>query len=206
MFDKKTFVIAVAVSWALTLVTVLLINSFTPSLPQPFPQQSTESNSAKVVTLIKEEVRNIPEIQNSIGTLFPNVLDLNFTWIPSYPNKNSILALICSFEYSCEELPSIVWENEDGINWVLGFRVNIDRYDFNPSNVAQKSAKNQTEWNLQWTSEWKTATFQTTLNSENEKQLNQNQKQYPIKLTFKHNGVVPTYIRNVNLMLLVIDG
>ena len=61
MLDKKTFVLAVAVSWVLTLVTVLLISNFAASLTQGFNQQFTETNSVKVVTFTKQEVQNISE-------------------------------------------------------------------------------------------------------------------------------------------------
>ena len=64
MVDKKTLVLAVALSWILTLVTVLLIYNFAPSVTQVFFQQDKESNSVKVVTLLKEEIKDFTEIAN----------------------------------------------------------------------------------------------------------------------------------------------
>ena len=56
MIGKKTFVLAVAVSWILTLVTVLLISNFAPNIIQPFNEQISESNSTQKTPL---EVTNI---------------------------------------------------------------------------------------------------------------------------------------------------
>ena len=49
MIDKKTLGFAIVISWVLTVVTVVLIANFAPSLTQPFTQQFAESNSVKVV-------------------------------------------------------------------------------------------------------------------------------------------------------------
>jgi len=41
--DKKTLVLAVVISWVLTLVTVVLINNFAPNLFQPSVQDQSET-------------------------------------------------------------------------------------------------------------------------------------------------------------------
>ena len=204
MVDKKTLVLAVALSWILTLVTVLLIYNFAPSVTQVFFQQDKESNSVKVVTLLKEEIRDFTEIANlSSSPVYTHLVHFNLTWIPSNPNKNSIVALFCSFEYSSDEPSSNVWESVQEVNWKLRVKLDINKFYLIEDKIVSKSASNMSEWNQKWSSEWETTTFQATISSSN---IQINQNQYPIKLTFAHNGVAPTYIRNVNLMLLVIDG
>ena len=200
MIDKKTFVLAVAVSWVLTLATVILIGNFAPNLTQPFTQQFTESNSVKVVALKKQEIMGFPETWRDE---YPHLLRFNFTWTPSNPNKNAIVALFCSFEYNSDELSSSVWENEIEYDWNVRVSIYINKFIYTYDPIVSKSARNIDEWNQQWSSDWETATFQTTISSTN---ININQSQYPIKLAFAHNGVSAAYIRNVNLMLLVIDG
>ena len=198
MVDKKTFVLAVIVSWALTLVTVLLVSNFVPSFTQPFTQQFTESNSIKLVTFSKQEVQNVSET-NDVALYF------NFTWTPSNPNINFILSIESSFEYRTDELSSITWENKTGIGWFLGHRVSINEYNFFPEYI-EKRANTLSEWNQQWSSEWEKATYQTAFIYESDNKMIFNQSHYPIQLFFVHNNEVPTYIRNVNLTLLVIDG
>jgi hypothetical protein len=73
LVDKKTFILAVAVSWVLTLVTVLLIANFAPSLTQPFTQQPVSLNSVQSVHLQNKEVMQMEFIG---GT---QVLKLNFS-------------------------------------------------------------------------------------------------------------------------------
>jgi len=204
MIDKKTLGLAIAISWALTLVTVLLINNFAPNVTQVFLQQDRESNSVKVVTLSKEKIKDFTEIANiSSPPVYTHLSHLYLTWIPSSPNKNSIVALFCSYEYSSDEPSSNVWESVQEVNWKLRVRIDINKFSLLEDNIVSKSASNMDEWNQEWSSEWETATFQATISSSN---IQINQNQYPIKLAFAHNGVAPTYIRNVNLMLLVIDG
>ncbi len=201
MINKKTLVLAIGISWALTLVTVLLISNFAPSLTQPFTQQFTESNSVKVVTLKKQEIMSFPEI---FSREYPHLLRFNFTaWYPSNPSKNSIVALFCSFEYSSDEPLPNAWENEIEIDWNLRVRIDIDKFIYINDPIISKTARNIDEWNQQWSSDWETATFQIAISSD---RINQNQNQYPIKLAFAHDGDASAYIRNVNLMLLVIDG
>ena len=108
MIDKKTLALAVVISWVLTLVTVLLVSNFVPSLTQPFIQQFTESNSIKLVTFSKQEVQNVSET-NDVALYF------NLTWIPSNPNRNSILGVVFTFEYKCDDLSPTFWENRTGV-------------------------------------------------------------------------------------------
>ena len=93
MIDKKTLALAVAISWALTLVTVLLISHFAPSLTQPFTEQFVSLQSVKVVNLQKQEEMNM----QGMGVY---VLNVNFTWSPTSPHNNTILGVVGSFEYS----------------------------------------------------------------------------------------------------------
>ena len=199
MIDKKTFVLAVAVSWALTLVTVLLISNFAPSLTQPFTQQFTESNNLKLVTFNKQEVQNVSETNDA-------ALYYNFTWTPDNPNKNSILAIVFTFEYSVDKLSLAFWDNRTNVGWFLSSLIRINENSFG-SGYFEKMARNQSEWNQQWSSEWEEATYQTHVNDEPRSVMPQNQNHYQIQLSFYHSPTeVSTYIRHVNLSLLVIDG
>ncbi len=51
MLDKKTFVLAVAVSWVLTLVTIVLISNFAPNLLQPFAQTPSETTDDDLIII-----------------------------------------------------------------------------------------------------------------------------------------------------------
>ena len=75
MVDKKTFVLAVAVSWALTLVTVLLVSIFFSNLTQAFTQQSVSLHSVKVVNLEKNEIMTL---QDSGGSYLINLNLVSF--------------------------------------------------------------------------------------------------------------------------------
>jgi hypothetical protein len=208
LIDKKTFVLAVVVSWVLTLVTVLLISNFAPSLIQPFSGQIIQSNSVKVVTLQRQEVLNVAqEYPISERSQF------NFTLNPSNPHNNAILGIYCSFEYTCDTPNSTMWESRNEIDWRLSFGIEIKEYEYWKYPAVWKSASDIAEWNENWVSEWETATFSDIdLKSEQEFWISQNQNSYPIQLTFFRDSFLSgdsklsTYVRNVNLMLLVTDG
>ncbi len=194
MIDKKTFVLAVAVSWALTLVTVLLISNFAPSLTQPFTQQFTESNSVKVVTFTKQGVQNISSKIEGVPEGFMYFLDFNFTWTPSNPNNNNILVFICSFEYKINTIPQT--------NWNLDFDIRVNRFHrYIQNGLKPHHAESE---------DWQTASFTIVPNTHetpSENWINPNQLQYPIRLNFNlMYSTSQTLIRNVNLMLLVVDG
>ena len=111
MVDKKTFVLAVAVSWALTLVTVLLVSIFFSNLTQAFTQQSVSLHSVKVVNLEKNEIMTL---QDSGGSY---LINLNFTWSPSNPQKNAIFGVVLSFEYKIDASVQI--------SSLMGYQINI---------------------------------------------------------------------------------
>ena len=205
MIDKKTLGLAIVISWALTLVTVLLISNFAPSLTQPFTQQFTESNSVKVVRFEKQEVLNVSSKSDFAPSGAPNVLYINFTWTPSNQKKNSLLAIVLDFEYRCDDFSPTFWENRTGVHWLFMSSIHINKHVSYTSNI-EKIARNQSQWNQQWSTEWETATYQTAINYEQNNPINNNQNRYPIQLFFGHSNIVSTYIRNVNLMLLVVDG
>jgi hypothetical protein len=91
LLDKKTFVFAVIVSWVLTLVTVLLVSNFVPSLVVSNEQQSVSFKSSEVVNLEKQEVI---EFEDAGGLWVKN---LNFSWSPSNPKNNFIIEIVGFF-------------------------------------------------------------------------------------------------------------
>ena len=189
MIDKKTFVLAVAVSWILTLVTVLLISNFAPSLTQPFTQQFTESNSVKAITFNQQKQLNeFTELAGGVFYFSQN----NFTWTPSNPNTNDILAFICSFEYKVNNQPQT--------NWHIDCSIHVNRFYRNLNVLQSYNAESE---------DWQTASFKiipNTYDGVTQNWINPNQSKYPIKLSFYRYADNQTYIRNVNLMLLVVDG
>ena len=189
MIEKKTLALSVAISWVLTLVTLFLISNFVPSLTQPFTQQFTESNSVKVITFTEQE-----------ETLFTNTefeypfgyITQNFTWTPSNPNNNDILGFICYFEYKVNATPQT--------NWYIDFTIDLNRFNYWISEGVRSFHVES--------SDWQTASFKIIPNTKpaSYNWINPNQSKYPIKISFIQYGNEQTHIRNVNLILLVIDG
>jgi len=178
MVDKKTLVLAVAISWILTLSTVLLINNFAPSLNQAFTQQSVSSNSVKVVNINSEEVVKLHYNGDS------SYIYLNFSWSPSTPT-NAIFGILISFEHKVESV--------EPPNYLFAISIWID--DFSTGTSKD---------NLNKTGEWETLSFQDIFSSEEFPKANQTQ--YPIRVVLSVIGTGQCQIRNVNLMLLVIGG
>jgi hypothetical protein len=178
--DKKTLVLAVGISWVLTLVTILLISNFAPNLTQPFAQQFVSLDSAKVVNLQKNEVTELQKIAPAQYYIY-----LNFSWSPSAPKKNAIFGIVLSFEYKIE--PSE--QKNEGFSYVLRIP------DFGDGEFIH---------NPNTTGEWETVSFQIT--SRTNDWPTPNQSEYPIGLLVSSLGTGQTYIRNVNIMLLAIDG
>ena len=121
MIDKKTLVLAIAVSWVLTLFTVLLISNFAPSLTQPFNQQFVSLQSVKVVNLQKQEEMNVSTVVDYSETPL-DLVYLNFTWTPANSNNNAILGILCSFEYR------VIGSNLQG--WGLVFGIYANKFEY----------------------------------------------------------------------------
>ena len=84
--------------------------------------------------------------------------------------------------------------------------ISINEYSAYPPQI-EKNARSQSEWNGLWSAEWETSEGQTFIQTQTQTENVINQNHYSIQLFFAHNPKeISTYIRNVNLMLLVIDG
>lgn len=108
---------------------------------------------------------------------------LNFTWSPMNKNNNIILAVLGSFEYNVEL-------EQSGLNIYVVINRFYGRID---SDILLENTKG----------EWKSTSF--LIQNNDGDWIKTNQNDYPIQLQL----LVPnnqTYIRNVNLMLLVTDG
>ena len=183
MINKKTLVLAVGISWALTLVTVLLISNFAPSLTQPFSEQLVSLQSVKVVNLQKPEVMNMQDMGGAY------ILNLNFSWSPSNPNNNAILGIVGSFEYS---INTQLLQNP-----YLGYVLRVHGFEGFESDSTKDMRIDNTN------GEWELTSFKVL--SRAATWITPNQSEYPITLMLiAYNN--QTHIRNVNLMLLVIDG
>ena len=189
MFDKKTFVLAVAVSWALTLVTVLLISNFAPRLIQQFNPQFVSLQSVKVVILQKQGEMNVSTVVEYSETPV-NILDLNFTWTPTNLKDNAVLGIVCSFEYR------VVQPNQEPWIFVFGINVNDFEYYWDSINVNTVFASE----------EWKFLSLKINPKPKDMTWINPNQSEYQIVIHLSHVIEAQTYVRNVNLMLLVTDG
>jgi hypothetical protein len=157
-----------------------LINNFVPSLTQPFTQQLVSSDSVKVVHLNKNEVIKLDDFNTSQHII------LNFSWSPNYPKKNALFGIVVSFDYMID--------TQEKKNAQLYYNLRI--YDYRVGNNIM---------NPETTGEWETVAFQTTQGGYWPKP---NQSEYPINFGVGTIGIfeTETFIRNVNLMLLVIDG
>jgi hypothetical protein len=91
-----------------------------------------------------------------------------------------------SFEYKTEPIEQI---------GDVMFRYTLRIHDFQAGSYTR---------NPTTTGEWESISFQTTSVGDN--WPTPNQSEYPIILDVGTVGMGQTYIRNVNLMLLVIDG
>jgi hypothetical protein len=176
LLDKKTFVLAVAVSWVLTLVTVLLLTNFLPSLGTSNNQQYVSITGSQIVNLEKQ---GIIELEDWGGVW---VKHLNFTWSPGNKKNNAILGILGSFEYNVEI-------EQSG----LDVDIVINRFQgYIGSDLLLDNTKG----------EWKSTSFLIRHTGGN--WIKTNQDVYPIQLQLS----VPnnrTHIRNVKLILLVVD-
>jgi hypothetical protein len=59
MVDKNTFLLSVAISWILTLVTIVLIGNFAPNLLQPSSQNSSETLDDDLLIMQHEAMKPI---------------------------------------------------------------------------------------------------------------------------------------------------
>lgn len=178
MLDKKTFVFAVAVSWVLTLVTVLAFTNFVPSLGMSSNQQSVSFKSSQIVNLEKNEVVELDDW----GGIW--VKNLNFSYSPSNINDNAILEIVGFFEYRIDS------SDERSVGLTTYLKINDVTF---PAVTSQTYDSNGA---------WQLIPFKINP-KDTSKWINPNQSNYPIQ--FSLNSHIKVTVRNLNLILLVVD-
>lgn len=184
MFDKKTFVFAVVVSWILTLLTVLLVTNFVPSIVMSSNQQSVSIKGSKIINLVKQDV---VELEQIIGSPVLRKV-FNFTWSPSNPNENAILEIVGFFEYRLDT------NEEKKFDLTASFSIN----DFSSGITVSRAYDSNGDWQL--------VSFKINPSEINTNWINPKQTNYPIKLGISCFSSDIVSVRNVNLILLVVDG
>jgi len=104
------------------------------------------------------------------------------------------LGIVGSFEYRVDSPTETQWN--------IDFHLEVSNFQFYRSELQKPFDANQ-EWEL---TSFKVIKIATNENYGLSEWMNPNQNEYPITMFLYYWGKNQAYIRNVNLMLLVIDG
>ena len=183
LFSAKMILNIILVTLILFLVMTLFVDNLVPSLFQSNSQDNGEVQS-KVVNFQKQDVMALSTPDRSPF----EIIQLNFTWIPTNPKNNSILEIDCSFRYMIGAPAQT--------NWIINYGITISSF--------HRSFEERV-WNFSTNGEWELVSFKIMQETANDIWIIPNQTEYQILFTLiSHTN--QTYIRNLNLMLLVVDG
>ena len=181
-FSAKMIFNIILVTLILFLVMTLFADNSILSLLQSNSQDNGEVQS-KVVNFQNQTVM---PLSMPVGSPF-EFLHLNFTWNPTNPKNNSILEIDCSFEYMVSAPAQT--------NWIINYGITISSF--------HRSFEERV-WNFSTNGEWELVSFKIMQETANDIWIIPNQSEYQILFTLiAHTN--QTYIRNLNLMLLVVD-
>jgi len=169
-------------------------------IPNPFVNHLDKSElQVKVVRFSQPNEINVTSEFRDVAT---------FVWIPNNPKNNSILAIYSYCEYRSENPQQIVWGWQDAFWWSLEFNIRINQFVSGDSHKIYVSAMNQQEWEQEGLSQWQQVAFLAQ-----PKQgfwINPNQGNYTLTFQTLHEdrawASTPTYVRNINVIITVVDG
>lgn len=178
--SNKKLVSIIVATWILSLVsTVVVLNLLSGN-----PPLQIASSTSKIVRLTQ------PEEIEIIGDPLLSTY-VNFTWTPENPNSNMILSAYVYVEYRCD--------NPQDLDFRLQLRDpswQINRF-VSPSYRLSALA-----------AEWNQFSFRVDDNYEPDYWIKQNQNSYTINLVIisREFPYRSTYLRNITLILEVVDG
>lgn len=190
----------IVVTWILSLITTLLFVYADPSLFQL--QFSQKEHQTEIIRFYE------PYEKNVTGTGWMTKLDLAvFVWTPSNSTNNAILEVYAHAEYYYENPPQITWQYAGRHVWWMDFFVSVNEIEYTLGKILT-TAQNQTEWE-QESYKWKqTCLFKARTTKEC--WIEPNQSNYTLAFQLAHSDnadeVTPTYLRNINVIIKVIDG
>jgi len=198
----------IAVTWILSLVTTLAVVYVEPSffLTQ---FQPTSQNQIEIIRFHEPSEKNVTSVNLwAVET---------FIWIPKNPTSNAILAFYCYFEYRCDNPEEYVWEWGGDFWWELKFGMRANDFEYREYGRTRRSGSSQDFWEERYSTEWKQICFAVdngklygTAEVTEGVWINPNQNNYTLKFLVHHShkGLfqVPTFVRNINVVIEVIDG
>jgi len=200
----------IAVTWILSLITTLAVVYVEPNL-LPRQNQTASQNQIEIIRFNEPSEKNITGFYlwlNDVAT---------FVWTPKNPTSNSILALYCYFEYRCDNPEEYVWDWEGAFWWMLQLGMIANDCSFGDFGEISRTASSQAEWEEKYSTEWKQiclvaniGILSGTADSVTEVWITPNQNNYTLKLGAFHSdrasSSTPTFVRNINVIIEVIDG
>ena len=208
MFDgtitMRKAVPIVVVTWILSLITTLVFVYADPSLFNL--QVNQNEHEIKIVRFYEPYEKNVTGMGWDI---FPTPNLTEFVWTPSNPTNNAILEVYVYLEYYHENPPQFWWDTLYPFWWKLEFAVSINEF-YSPitQSYIEKHASNQTMWEQMGSFKW----TQACLKVEPFRGLwvVPNQNNYTLTFGVSHTDYagawVQTYLRNINVIIEVIDG
>jgi hypothetical protein len=209
--SNKKLVSIIVATWIISLVsTIVVMNLLSGNSPLQIAPSTT-----KIVKLTQPA-----EMEIIRGILPSSETWVNFTWTPENPDNNMILSAYVYVEYRCDSPQEIAWEQNFSASyspaWQLDFSLRLldpswqqNRF-FSPSYKLQKSFGNLADWEKLGIAEWNQFSFRVGDNYEPDFWIKLNQNSYTTNLVIRPGGSLfrftPTYIRNINVILEVIDG
>lgn len=187
-------VVVIIVACSLSSVSTWGVINAVPSLV------ATQDDNGEIVIIRFHELGEI----NVSGTHAQGVA--TFVWIPNNPESNMILAVYAHFEYYYENPPP-VWEESRDFRWELRFTVSVNEFRGMHAFVG-RAAPNMSEWERE-AFKWKQTCFKAQP-SHSARWILPNQNNYTLWFQVSHTdhflSSIPTYVRNINLIVEALDG
>jgi len=195
----KKAILVVVVTCILSSVSTWGVINATPSLVLT----QISENQAKIIRL-----RELNEINVTGGEAWVSQDVATFVWTPNNPENNVILAVYCYFDYRSENPEQFVWEWEDPTFWwELHFNIKVNDFTTKGDKI-RRSGSNQQEWERKHSTDWEQVSFLAQPISG--LWINPNQDNYTLTFRTLHmdraSSTTPTYVRNINVIIEVIDG
>lgn len=205
----KKAILIIAVTWILSLASTLAIVYVEPSF---FPKQAQPVCQNQIEIIRFHE----PSEKNVTSTSFWHVVE-TCIWTPKNPTSNAILAFYCYFEYRCDNPEEYIWEGGGDFWWELKFGMTTNHFEYREYGRVRRSASSQDFWEERYSTEWKQICFAVdngklygTAEVTEGVWINPNQNNYTLKFQVLHShkslSQVPTFVRNINVFIEVIDG
>lgn len=196
----------VVVTWILSLITTLVFVYADPSLFQLQASYGQDQHHTKIIRFHE------PSEKNVTGMLVWRDDVAVFVWTPTDSTSNAILEVYVYLEYYYENPPTHAWDWEGAFDWKLNFYLSINEFGQAPQPYIRKSASSETQWE-QGAYEWTQTCFKLEqLQSmwANPLWVIPNQHNYTLTFGVTHtdgaSATTPTFVRNINVVIEVIDG